>query len=313
MVASDMFLQDEIIYQDKTHQYFNKQGIEYTGVTKLLKSIQVPFDRQGVSLMMAKSIAEESGISTEQAQRELLADWDKTSNSSLDKGNYVHDGLEKYALTGKYEEDLAESVHYMQNIFKQYYRFYPEVLLHSHKYKTAGRTDLVLQRQKNKSPVLDFMDYKTNESKGIQFDSISRKDVVKHYNKYLLPPFDHLEACNYIIYSLQLSVYAFMAMDTLGIRVGKLAIIFFDNSFVPTYIPVPFMYHEAELLCQLNITRKELPYVPDYIRDHNIQTGWPTLDQFNKRDETDPIKLEMQRRQQPMTIKESFQIKDDWD
>ena len=106
MVAADMFLQDEIDYEDGTHQYFNKQRVEYTGVTKLLKSIQVPFDRQGMSLMMAKKIADESGISVDQAQKELLADWDKTSNSSLDKGNYVHDGLEKYSLTGKYEEDL---------------------------------------------------------------------------------------------------------------------------------------------------------------------------------------------------------------
>jgi len=30
-------------------------------------------------------------------------------------------------------------------------------------------------------------------------------------------------------------------------------------------------------------------------------------------EEADPIKQEMQRRQQPMTVKESFQIKDDWD
>jgi hypothetical protein len=143
------------------------------------------------------------------------------------------------------------------------------------------------------------MDYKTNESKGIQFDSISRKDVVKHYNKYLLPPFDHLEACNYIIYSLQLSIYAFMAMETLGIRVGKLAIIFFDNNFTPTYIPVPFMYHEAELLCRLNMTRKELP-----------------------KSTKDPIIAEMDKRmhwkedvllQHPIPEKESFQIKDDWD
>jgi hypothetical protein len=261
-------------------------------------------------------MSEESGISVNQAQQEILAEWDKKSGSSLDKGNYVHDGLEKYALTGKYEEDLRESVYYMQKIFKQYYRFYPEVLLHSHKYKCAGRTDLVLQRQKNKSPVLDFMDYKTNESKGIQFDSISRKDVLKHYNKYLLPPFQHLEACNYIIYSLQLSVYAFMAMDTLGIRVGKLAIIFFDNSFTPTYIPVPFMYHEAELLCRSNITRKELPYVTGMKNGSSVyEPNHPVIKEVEKifRPEQDPIKLEMQRRQYPITPKESFQIKDDWD
>ena len=90
-----------------------------------------------------------------------------------------------------------------------------------------------------------------------------------------------------------------MAMDTLGIRVGKLAIIFFDNSFTPTYIPVPFMYSEAKELCALSLIRKSLP-------EGNItKTRQGVIN--------DPIKLEMQRRQYPMTQKESFQIKDDWD
>lgn len=309
-----MFLQDEIYYEDKTHQYFNKQGVEYTGVTKLLKSIQVPFDRQGMSLMVAKSVAKESGISVEQAQKELLADWDKSRDSSLEKGDYVHDGLENYILTGKYEEDLKPSVVYMQTLLKGYYRFWPEIILFSHAHRTAGRTDLVLQRQKSKVPVLDFFDYKTNESKGIRFDSISSRDgVVKHYNRYFLPPFDHLEACNYTLYALQLSIYAFMAMTTLNIKVGKLAIIFFDNSFIPTYIPVPFMYLEAKMLCEGNLTRKELPVTISHVPVSNAEQR--RIDAYKEKYYigVDPIKEEMKRRQYPIPEKECYQIKDDWD
>jgi hypothetical protein len=301
----DLFLQDEISYVDKTHQYFNKAGEEYTSVSRLIKSVKVPFDRDGISKRMAESIAAETGVSVAQAQKELLAEWDDKADSSIDKGNYVHDGLEDYAKTGKTWELLEEPVRFMQGIFKQYYRFYPEVLLYSHKYKVAGRTDLVLQRQKSRSPVCDFSDYKSNESKGIQFDSITRKEgLIKHPNRYFLPPFEYLEACNYVEYAFQLSIYAFLALELGNIRVGKLQIIFFDNEFKPHPIPVPFMYHEARILCEMNISRKTLPKVPAVKLPER---------------ELDPIKAEMMRRAKyPMRPEECMRkdeliIKDDWD
>jgi hypothetical protein len=276
----DIFMQDEIIFTPDTHQYYNKQKEEYSSVTRILRNIQVPFDREGMSKRMAVSLAEDSGISIEQAQQEILQDWEDKRSSSEDKGNYVHDNLDKYIRTGKVEEAMEKPVAFIQNILKQYYRFYPEVLLYSHKYKVAGRTDLVLQRQKNKSPVLDLIDYKTNESKGICFDSISRKDVIKHYNKFLLPPLEYLEDCNYHIYSLQLSIYALLAMECTGARIGKLGIIFFDNQFDARYIPVPFMYQEAKLICEISSGRIPLPPKIDRIKiestfdPNNIKDDW---------------------------------------
>lgn len=259
-MVADMFMQDEIKFNPVSHQYFNNANEEYTSVSRLLKMIQVPFDREGISLRMAQSISAESGIPVEQVQKELLAEWDEKKDSSIDKGNYVHDGLEDYAKTGKIWDELEEPVKFMQEIFKQYYRFYPEATLFSHNYKVAGRTDLILQRQKNREPVLDFIDYKSNETKGICYDSISRKEsAIKHYNRFFLAPFDYLESCNYVTYSLQLSIYAFLALGLGDFRVGKLGIVFIDNQFKPSYIPVPFMYQEAKMLCEMNLNRKQLP------------------------------------------------------
>jgi hypothetical protein len=271
-----MFAQDEIRFNPATHQYFNKENVEYTSVTRLLKGLQIPFDREGMSTRMAQSIAADTGIPFEQAKRELLSEWEEKKNSSIVKGDYVHDGLEKYTLTGEVVEAMEKPVAFLQNLLKEYYRFYPEVILHSHKYKIAGRSDLVLQRQKNKSPVFDITDYKTNESKGICFDSISRKDGVKHFNKFLLPPFDYLEDCNYVIYSLQLSIYAFMIMERYGHRIGKLSLIYFDNQFNPFPIPVPFMYQEAKMICEGNIEKKKLPEIreSEYINVTGVRNSF---------------------------------------
>ena len=258
-MVSDIFNQDEITFREDTHQYFNLKGEEYNSVSSVLARIKTPFDANGISRAMAMKLSKEQGISIDEAQQKVLGEWSYAKDSSLVKGNFVHGGLENYSRFGTVDPKLSKPIAFLGNLFRSYYKFYPEVKLFSHRCRVAGTTDLVLQRQKSKVPVLDFGDYKTNESKGIYFDSISRKDgVIKHYNRYLLPPFDYMEDCNYVIYSLQLSIYAFMAMDSLGIKVGRLFILFIDNSYNVTEIPVPFMYHEAKMLCESNISIKQL-------------------------------------------------------
>jgi len=75
----------------------------------------------------------------------------------------------------------------------------------------------------------------------------------------MLPPFDHLEDCNYIHYSLQLSMYAFMSQLTWGCRIGKLAILYIDNDLKLNIYPIPYMRLEAKLLLEHNATLKQLP------------------------------------------------------
>jgi hypothetical protein len=260
MANNDPFLQNEIIYRDDTHQYFNLKQEEYKSVSRALKGIQVPFNSGQMSAIMAKKIAFETGISEKQAQQELLAEWESKKDGSIDKGNYVHDSLERYAIKGTCDDEMKEATEFLLKILKEHYRYFPETIIHSHTYKMAGRTDLALMRQKSKVPILDFIDYKSNIEKGIQFDSINRKtDPLRHYNRFLLPPFDYLEDCNYNTYSLQLSIYAFMAMERLHVKIGRLGILFIDNDFKPSLIPVPFMYQEAKAICEMNIQLKALP------------------------------------------------------
>ena len=280
VTGNDFFLQSEINYIDKTHQYFNLTGEEYKSVSRGLNSLKVPFDAKGMSAKMAIKIAADEGITVDQAKANLLAEWDSKRDNSIVKGNYVHDSFENYTLKGVYDDEMRESVMFLQHILNDYYRFFPEVIIHSHTYRMAGRTDLALQRQKSKVPVIDFIDYKSNIEKGIQFDSIGRKTIpIRHYNRFFLPPFDYLEDCNYTLYSLQLSIYAFMAMERLNVKIGKLAILFVDNDFKPSLIPVPFMYQEAKMICEMNITQKQLPGVAIHDRNPvfnpaNVKEEW---------------------------------------
>lgn len=273
---SDPFSQDEIIFKEDTHQYFSRSGEEYTSVSKVIKQVEPFFDRQGISLRMAQSVAADYGVSAEQAQKDILDAWDGKKDSSIVKGNFVHGGLESYARRGVITPGLEKGIAYIKNVFAQYYRFYPEVILHSHAYKIAGTTDLLLQRQKSRgAPVIDVRDYKTNEAKGICFDSIKRKDgEIKYVNSYFQSPFEYLEYCNYTGYSFQMSIYAFLLME-MGFRIGSLGIIFFDNDYNPSYIPVPFMYQEARMLCELNV--KETKPLPEMKNVFVYGTSGPTV------------------------------------
>ena len=242
-------IDNTIIFKEDTHQYFDRDANEYQSVTRILKKIQVPFDKDKVSGFMAVTIAKEKGISVEQAKTELLLEWEGKRDSSIDRGTGIHKHIEYYLNTGNKVMELAGVINYLNEIIKPAYRYYSEIILYDQTTKIAGQTDLVIQRQKTPDSVYDFYDYKTNESKGIQFDSIGRKsDVDKHYNKYFLSPLEHLEDCNYSLYSLQLSLYAYLAQVTYGIKIGRLGIIFIDNEMKVQMFPVPYLKMEAASL-----------------------------------------------------------------
>jgi hypothetical protein len=232
---------DTIKFVESTHQYFDKSGNEFESVTRSLKKLQMPFDRDGISRRMASAMASEQGISIAQAQAKILSEWDQKRDSSIDRGTSIHGSLEQYLLKGTIAEEYRGVIEELKKIVAGAYRYYPEIILYDERYRRAGQADLVVQRQKGSSSIYDFYDYKTNEAKGIQFDSIGRKtDELKHYNRFFLPPFNYLEDCNYNLYSLQLNFYAYFAVRTYGIKVGRLGIIFIDNQLKVHLIPVMF-------------------------------------------------------------------------
>jgi len=211
---------------------------------------------------MAAGIAKEQGISQEQAQKDLLAEWDQKRDSSIDRGESIHKAIEVYLKTGNKKEEFPEVINFIRDLVKPYYRFYPETILYEQTSRVAGQTDLVIQRQKSNDSLFDFYDYKTNESKGIQFDSIGRKqDPIRHYNRMFLAPLDHLEDCNYNLYALQLSLYAYLAQVTYGIKIGRLAIIFINNEMKINLYPVPYLKLEAIYLLVTKMETKQLPMV----------------------------------------------------
>ena len=252
-----MFVRDEFIRLDEeAHRYFDINGKEYTSMSKVLSITKVPFDKEGRSNRMSGGNA--------QKKKELLASWQYETDKSINHGNRIHKALEDHINAREvFDPELLALAKSFSSELKMYEKVYPEGLLYSKEYGIAGTSDLILQRQK-KGGLTDFFDYKTNLNRGIYFDSINRKDgTTKHYNKFLLPPVDHLEECNYNTYALQLSGYAYTAELTFGIRPGKLFIVwiyFEQNGIGYDYrmIPVPYMKYEIKAIFETFKNLKKL-------------------------------------------------------
>jgi len=242
--------QDYITFKEDTHQYFNPKKKEYTSASRVLDTVKNDFDAIGISGRMAPGRAKADGISVDEAQERILAEWKVTNKSAIDHGNWIHDNLEKYMLEGRCDDLIIPVAKRIAAFLSKYYKYFPEAIVYDSEYEVAGTADLPVQRQSNRTKVkiIDWWDYKTNESKGIVYDSIAREkdgEFKKHYNKFLKYPLDHLEDCNYNHYSLQLSLYALMAEKTFGVKTGRCGIIFINKRLQPKIIPVPYMKMEA--------------------------------------------------------------------
>jgi len=90
----------------------------------------------------------------------------------------------------------------------------------------------------------DLSDFKTNSRKGIVYYS--------KYGKRCFEPIGHLQDCNYVRYSLQLSVYAYFMEQLTGRKVRQMWIHYIpsDNYMAHRRIPVMYMKNDVLLLLE---------------------------------------------------------------
>ena len=63
MVGPQIFNNDNTIrFEPKKHRYLNKLDQDLTSVSRVISSVIIPFDREGVSFNMAKVMSRKEGI-----------------------------------------------------------------------------------------------------------------------------------------------------------------------------------------------------------------------------------------------------------
>lgn len=239
-----------IIFNEDKHSYTDVNGNAYLSVSSLLNKLKPEFPREAIS----KAVAKKRGIT----QEEVLKEWDDKRDSSIVRGNAIHYAMEEFDKSGSIHEPTWEDmITGVNTLFAHYEEVYSEQVLYYVKALVCGTSDKVAYRGKN---TMDYADYKTNESRGIEYTS--------KYGQYMLPPVGHLEHCNYNHYSLQLSIYSYLDEMQFGYKPGRLFIIFIPPHDVNDWkqIPVPYMRSEARDIIQW---RMDTSNIQPITQDHS--------------------------------------------
>jgi hypothetical protein len=235
------------------HKYHHKvTGKIYSSVTTTLHSIEPHFDAEAVSLAITRqsdNVKQERYIGL--TQQQIIDYWQMLNDEANVYGTKIHDTLERYLLANKWyfppdtEEGLLE-----QKVIKGYNdlkieegkNMWPERTLFSEQYELAGTSDLIIDID---DVFFEVGDYKTNL-------------IFNYYDPYgfktLHPPFNHLQSCQYSIYNLQLSVYAYMyILEFPNRKCRQMYVLYWDREKEEfRKINMPFLVYEAKKLIEMH-------------------------------------------------------------
>ena len=226
----------EVQYDDATHTYYTIYRGErriYTSATTLIGRYKEKFD--------AQRIAENYALKNGNTPEYWIKKWATISKEACDKGSTEHKHRENLDYKDK---GINTSGKRLLNYHSLQDGIYPELKLWHHLWCIAGRADKVTIETVNNKRFMHIADYKTNKeisNVGFQFKNGKYKTMFK--------PLGHLHDCNLVHYTLQLSLYQYMA-EYLGFYPGTRTLIHVPNGTVIKEYEVG--YWKKDILNMLN-------------------------------------------------------------
>lgn len=213
-----------------THRYSDEEGNSYRSTSSLINQYKEEFDSDRI----AARVAAYRGCTPEEVKQE----WSKAAPH----GTRVHSCIEEWFLSFG---EKKEGVHFnwvgtLEAILSRG-KCYNEVIVFSRECLCAGTADLLVELPDGNFAIYDW---KTNAT-------IRQRS---YRGKRMKAPLAHLEDCNFVHYSLQLSIYSELS----GRNVTERYLVHIPREDPTGYIeviPCLDLSKEAKLL--LNIERKK--------------------------------------------------------
>jgi|GEM_PF-2490477 len=228
-------LDNFVSIQKDTHQYFDKNGVEYLSVSKFIGLFYKKFEADLVAGQVAKS----EGVS----KQDILDKW----QGQTDLGTKTHDAIERFNKTTEIlpeDEKLRPAILNVTSQYCGYYRLYSEQILYDKDELIAGTTDQIAVCTSSPKSICDVGDWK-NYNKGINQKEVDKESNFR--NEYMLGPLSHLQNSSYNKVSIQLSIYAYMFQKLTGRKIGKLYAHWINpaNPLINYQVPVNYLYYEV--------------------------------------------------------------------
>ena len=247
----------KIYLEPEKHVYINEEtGEVYKSVTTILSMLEEEFPAKDI----ARAIVNQSDEKKKEkyvglTENQILSLWEEENRVANEYGTKVHNLLEEYLKRNKFyfpnDDDEREILNsYDELNIDLGIKYYCERILFSEKYGIAGMSDHIVDIG---TEFFDINDYKTNKI----------LNLYSPYGKKLKFPVSFLDDCQYNIYSLQLSIYAYFYEEETKKKCRSLSLLYFDRK-LKKFIryPVPYMKIEAMTILEHYIkTLKTSPSV----------------------------------------------------
>lgn len=268
-----------VAFQEGPHKYFNitDPSIQYVSVTTLIGKYEPEFDKEFVSkykalerLLDSNTWKKEKGaiwkshkipsdflevynISEEKlnkVQQDILDEWNEINKQSCERGTKIHSQLEnsfykagsnitlkKFGIGGKFEcKKNYNELDLEYGIYPEYLVYYDNPKLNLH---IAGQIDLLVKNGYD----IHIIDHKSNKKidlKGFYNSSTRSTEKLKY-------PLTSLDNCNFNVYQLQLSTYAWMIQKiNPNFVIKSLTLNHYDHEGNNTLYPCSYLKDDVE-------------------------------------------------------------------
>lgn len=218
-------------FNKKKHVYTFK-GKRLSPVTEWIKTFFTPFDPS-----IAKYIAKARRAKGEKVTAwDVKREWKKSGTDGTEVHKCVQDFVDAGMIhLGDYLKLPPKAQVGCNVVVHEAKRFkdpslFSEFVVFDEKLGLAGTIDLII----NENGVLNLYDFKTNKEIRVRGKHYGTRKSTKN-----------IEDCNYMHYSLQLNVYAYL-LNRMGFEIGELSIIHLQNDGAHTIYQVPGMFSVVE-------------------------------------------------------------------
>ena len=201
---------DDLQFVEETHTYSlqSDPDFTFTSATTFIHNFFEKFDKDKVAENLLTK-PKYDGVKKE----DLIADWDKSASD----GTMIHKQLETYLENKRTRPKHVKSkqgVQWIKDTLKPEWKVYTEVMVYSKELGISGMMDVLVYNPAD--DVYAIVDWKTN--KKIYMNSFGGKRGTRGSTA-------DLADCNFIHYSLQLSLYRYILETYYGLNIASQVIV----------------------------------------------------------------------------------------
>lgn len=227
-----------ITFIEQGHKYIVNDAEDFSSVTTFIHKFFKDFNEEEIiDKNYDKWQTDSSNKYFGKSKKDIKQFWNDNRNKSSTFGTKTHLAIELF-LNQKLDtlNELSDNVSFQYFLkfmedYNNYDIYRTEWCVYHEELKLAGSIDAVFKDGDN----LVIVDWKTN--KAIRHDNTFTKGLY---------PLQHVDDCNYMHYSLQLSVYKFILESKYGIKINNLQLVWL-NKTNKSYEVIDCSYMSEEL------------------------------------------------------------------